>query len=64
MLNATCPDATDDLSRLPGGVSARGISVLNTLDQDCRTAGTYWAIVGSPFVRRLLRIGDPGDRRS
>jgi anti-anti-sigma factor len=38
---------------------ARGISVLNTLDQECRTAGTYWAIVGSPFVRRLLHIGDP-----
>jgi anti-anti-sigma factor len=40
---------------------ARGISVLNTLDQECRTAGTYWAIVGSPFVRRLLHIGDPSD---
>jgi len=40
---------------------ARGISVLNTLDNDCRTAGTHWAIVGSPFVRRLLRIGDPSD---
>ncbi len=40
---------------------ARGISVLNTLDQECRTAGTYWAITGSPFVRRLLRIGDPSD---
>ena len=42
-------------------VCARGISVLNTLDNDCRTAGTHWAIVGSPFVRRLLRIGDPSD---
>jgi anti-anti-sigma factor len=40
---------------------ARGISVLNTLDSDCRTAGTHWAIVGSPFVRRLLHIGDPSD---
>ena len=40
---------------------ARGISVLNTLDNDCRTAGTHWAIVGSPFVRRLLHIGDPSD---
>jgi anti-anti-sigma factor len=40
---------------------ARGISVLNTLDQECRTARTYWAIVGSPFVRRLLHIGDPSD---
>ena len=42
-------------------VCARGISVLYTLDNDCRTAGTHWAIVGSPFVRRLLRIGDPSD---
>jgi anti-anti-sigma factor len=40
---------------------ARGISVLITLDNDCRTAGTPWAIVGSPFVRRLLHIGDPSD---
>jgi anti-anti-sigma factor len=40
---------------------ARGISVLNTLDRDCRTAGTHWAIVGSPLVRRLLHIGDPSD---
>ena len=40
---------------------ARGISVLNMLDNDCRTAGTHWAIVGSPFVRRLLHIGDPSD---
>ena len=40
---------------------ARGISVLITLDNDCRTAGTHWAIVGSPFVRRLLHIGDPSD---
>jgi anti-anti-sigma regulatory factor len=40
---------------------ARGISVLGVLDKDCRTAGTHWAIVGSPFVRRLLHIGDPSD---
>ena len=40
---------------------ARGISVLNTLDKECRTAGTYWVIVGSPFVERLLHIGDYGD---
>jgi anti-anti-sigma factor len=40
---------------------ARDISVLNTLDNDCRTAGTHWAVVGSPFVRRLLDIGDPSD---
>ena len=40
---------------------ARGISVLIALDNDCRTAGTHWAIVGSPTVRRLLRIGDPSD---
>ena len=38
---------------------ARVISVLFTLDRDCRTAGTQWAIVGNPFVRRLLHIGDP-----
>jgi anti-anti-sigma factor len=40
---------------------ARGISVLITLDNDCRIAGTHWVIVGGPFVRRLLRIGDPED---
>jgi len=40
---------------------ATGISVLVGLDEDCRTAGTSWAIVGSPFVRRLLHIGDPSD---
>lgn len=47
-----------------GGVNflcARGISVLITLGNDCRTAGTRWAIVGSPFVQRLLRLGDPSD---
>jgi anti-anti-sigma factor len=38
---------------------ASGIPVLITLDNDCRTAGTHWAIVGSPTVRRLLHIGDP-----
>lgn len=40
---------------------ARGISVLTTLDRDCRTAGTHWAIVSSPIVRRLLHIGDLSD---
>jgi anti-anti-sigma factor len=40
---------------------ARGISALNTLDNDCRAAGTHWVIVRGPFVRRLLRIGDPED---
>jgi anti-anti-sigma factor len=40
---------------------ARAISVLATLDNDCRTAGTHWAIVAGPFVRRLLHIGDPND---
>lgn len=40
---------------------ARGISVLITLDDDCRAAGTHWVIVGSPTVRRLLRICDPSD---
>lgn len=42
-------------------LGARGIPVLITLDNDCRTPGTHWAIVGSPTVRRLLRIGDPSD---
>lgn len=40
---------------------ARGISVLYTLERDCRIAGMHWAIVGSPFVGRLLHIGDPSD---
>jgi anti-anti-sigma factor len=40
---------------------AKGISVLIALDDDCRTAGTQWAIVASPYVRRLLHLGDPGD---
>jgi anti-anti-sigma factor len=42
-------------------LSARGISVLVELDRDCRTAGTRWAIVGNPFIQRLLRLGDPRD---
>jgi len=54
------PGLTLDLSEVDF-LCARGISVLNTLDNDCRTAGTHWAIVGSPFVRRLLHIGDPSD---
>ena len=41
---------------------ARGISVLNTLDKERRTAGTYWVIVGSPFVERLLHVGDTATR--
>ena len=40
---------------------AKGISVLITLDNECRTAGTHWTIVGGAFVRRLLHIGDPTD---
>jgi anti-anti-sigma factor len=40
---------------------ARGISVLITLDNQCRMAGTHWAIVGGLFIRRLLHIGDPTD---
>lgn len=40
---------------------ASGISVLITLGKDCSTAGTRWAIVGSPFVRRLLHLGAPGN---
>jgi anti-anti-sigma factor len=40
---------------------AKGISVLLALDDDCRAAGTHWAIVGSRFVRRLLHLGDPSD---
>lgn len=37
---------------------ARGISVLFALNDDCHTAGMRWAIVVSPFVRRLLQLGD------
>ncbi|MGO9508912.1 MAG: STAS domain-containing protein [Mycobacterium sp.] len=40
---------------------AKGISVLISLDDDCRAAGTHWAVVASPFVRRLLHLGDPSD---
>lgn len=40
---------------------ARGISVLIMLGDDCRAAGTRWAIVVSPFVRRLLQLGAAGD---
>jgi anti-anti-sigma factor len=40
---------------------AKGISVLLALDGDCHTAGTRWAIVASPFVRRLLHLGAPSD---
>ena len=40
---------------------AQGISVLFALDNECRTAGTHWAVVGSRFIRRLLHIGDPTD---
>jgi anti-anti-sigma regulatory factor len=36
-----------DLSGV-GFLCATGISVLAGLDEDCRTAGTSWAIVGSP----------------
>lgn len=39
---------------------ARGVSVLIMLGDDCRAAGTCWAIVASPFVRRLLQLGDAG----
>lgn len=37
---------------------AKGISVLIMLGDDCRLAGTRWIIVVSPFVRRLLELGD------
>jgi anti-anti-sigma factor len=40
---------------------ARGISVLLTLADQCRAAGTYLAVVGGQFIGRLLRIGDPTD---
>jgi anti-anti-sigma factor len=47
-----------------GGVDflcARGISVLVTLDDDCRITGTRWAIMASSHLRRLLHICDPSD---
>ncbi len=40
-------------------LSARGISVLLTLNEQCHAMGTEWAIVGGPFIRRLLHVGDP-----
>jgi anti-anti-sigma factor len=40
---------------------ARAISVLVTLDNECRTMGMHWAIVGGAFIRRLLRVGNPRD---
>jgi anti-anti-sigma factor len=49
-----------DLSKVDF-LCARSISVLITLDDECRTAGTHWAIVGGPFARRLLHIGEPTD---
>lgn len=39
---------------------ARAISILMEINNDCGSAGTSWAIVGGPFVRRLLHLGDPG----
>ncbi|HEX5252909.1 MAG TPA: STAS domain-containing protein [Mycobacterium sp.] len=47
-----------DLSRVDF-LCARAISILMSIDNDCRSAGTSWAIVGGPFVRRLLQLGDP-----
>jgi anti-anti-sigma factor len=40
---------------------ARAISTLVALNNSCRTAGTRWVIVGNPFVRRLLFLGDSSD---
>ena len=54
------PDLILDLSEVEF-ICARGISVLITLDNQCRAVGTHWAIVGGLFVRRFLHIGDPTD---
>jgi anti-anti-sigma factor len=54
------PDLILDLSEVEF-ICARGISVLITLDNQCRAVGTHWAIVGGRFVRRFLHIGDPTD---
>ncbi|WP_165827777.1 STAS domain-containing protein [Mycobacterium colombiense] len=42
-------------------ICVRAISILMRINDDCRAAGTRWAIVGGPFVRRLLHLGDPGE---
>jgi anti-anti-sigma factor len=55
---AEAPGLILDLSEVDF-LCASGISVLVALDDECRSAGTDWAIVGGPFVRRLLYIGDP-----
>ncbi len=58
---AVAPSLILDLSEVDF-LCARGIFLLLALDNDCRSAGTHWAIVGTRIVRRLLHIGDPSDR--
>ncbi len=55
---AEAPGLILDLSEVDF-LCAEGISVLIMLDNECRSAGTQWAIVGGPFIRRLLHVGDP-----
>ncbi len=38
--------------------ASEGVTFLHCLEQDCRTAGTEWALVTSPVVGRVLRIVD------
>ncbi|KZS72743.1 sulfate transporter [Mycobacterium kansasii] len=40
--------------------SAAGISLLQTLDENCHAAGVQWSLVASPAVRQLLG-DDRGD---
>jgi anti-anti-sigma factor len=41
-------------------VDAAGVSLLYTVDDDCRAAGVEWTLVASPAV--LLSLGDGCDR--
>jgi anti-anti-sigma factor len=41
--------------------AAAGISLLHTLDEDCRAAGVEWTLVASPSVIELLGDGYDGD---
>lgn len=40
--------------------SAAGLSLLQTLDENCHAAGVQWSLVASPAVRQLLG-DDPDD---
>lgn len=36
--------------------SAQSVTLLQQIDEDCRTAGLEWALVAGPLVSRVLRI--------